>query len=60
MAISRRTSRSRFTLVLLVLTSLTLLTLDFRGFGPIDRARNAMLDALAPVGHGAQSVRQPG
>jgi len=58
-ATSRRTSRSRFTLVLLVLTSLTLLTLDFRGFGPIDRARNAMLDALAPVGHGAQAVFRP-
>ena len=34
MALSRRIGRSRFTLVLLVLTSLTLLTLDFRGFGP--------------------------
>jgi rod shape-determining protein MreC len=58
-ALSRRTSRSRFTLVLLVLTSLTLLTLDFRGFGPIDQARNAMLSALAPVGHGAQAVFRP-
>ena len=31
MAVSRRSGRSRFTLVLLVLTSITLLTLDFRG-----------------------------
>ena len=59
MALSRRTSRSRFTLILLVLTSLTLLTLDFRGFGPIDRARSGMLSALAPIGHGAQAVFRP-
>jgi len=52
-------SRRRFTLVLLVLTSLTLLTLDFRGFGPIDSARSAMLSALAPIGHGAQAVVRP-
>jgi rod shape-determining protein MreC len=59
MASSRRVGRSRFTLVLLILTSLTLLTLDFRGFGPIDRARSGVLGVLAPVGHAAQDVFRP-
>jgi rod shape-determining protein MreC len=59
MALSRRIGRSRFTLVLLILTSLTLLTLDFRGFGPIDSARSAVLSAMAPVGHAAQAVARP-
>jgi rod shape-determining protein MreC len=59
MALSRRIGRSRFTLVLLVLTSLTLVTLDFRGFGPIDRARSGALSVLSPVGHAAQSVFHP-
>jgi rod shape-determining protein MreC len=57
--LSRRTGRSKFTLVLLVLTSLTLLTLDFRGFGPIDSARSAVLDAFAPVGDFASDVFGP-
>jgi rod shape-determining protein MreC len=59
MALSRRIGRSRFTLVLLILTSLTLLTLDFRGFGPIDTARSRVLATLAPVGHGAQDAVRP-
>ncbi len=59
MALSRRIGRSRFTLVLLVLTSLTLVTLDFRGFGPIDRARSGALSVLSPVGHAAQSAFRP-
>jgi rod shape-determining protein MreC len=59
MALSRRIGRSRFTLVLLVLTSLTLVTLDFRGFGPIDRARSGALTVLSPVSHAAQSVFHP-
>ncbi len=59
MAASRRIGRSRLTLVLLILTSLTLLTLNFRGFGPIDSARSSVLAALAPVGHAAQDVARP-
>lgn len=50
MSASRRSGRSRFTLVLLVLTSITLLTLDFRGFGPLQTARSAVLGAFSPVG----------
>ena len=59
MALSRRVGRSRFTLVLLILTSITLVTLDFRGFGPIDSARSAALSAFAPVGDAATSVFRP-
>jgi len=36
-------------LALLVLTAVTLLTLDVRSFGPIDAARRAALAVLAPV-----------
>jgi rod shape-determining protein MreC len=58
-ALTRRTSRSRFTLVLLVLVSVTLLTLDSRGFGPLDAARSAALAVFAPVGDTAAGVLQP-
>jgi rod shape-determining protein MreC len=58
-AVTRRTSRSRFTLVLLVLTSITLLTLDSRGFGPLDSARRAMLSVFAPVGDFTAGVFRP-
>jgi rod shape-determining protein MreC len=58
-AVTRRTSRSRFTLVLLVLTSITLLTLDVRGFGPLDSARNGALAVFGPVGDFASNVFRP-
>lgn len=59
MAVSRRSSRSRYTLVLLVLTAITLLTLDFRGFGPIESARSSVLSFFAPVGDFATGVFSP-
>ncbi len=59
MALSRRIGRSRFTLLLLVLTSLTLLTLDFRGFGPLEQARSSALSVFAPVGDAATSLFKP-
>lgn len=51
MAVYRRPARSRFTLLLLVLTSVTLLTLDYRGAdaGSISVAKDAVRDAFAPV-----------
>ncbi len=52
-------SRRRFTLVLLVLTSITLLTLDFRGFGPLESARGAVLGVLAPVGDFFGGIGEP-
>lgn len=61
MDLNRRTrhGRSRYTLILLVLTSVTLLTLDFRGFGPLESARNGVLGFFAPVGDAAESVFSP-
>jgi rod shape-determining protein MreC len=58
-AVSRRTGRSRFTLLLLILTSVTLLTLDYRGFAPLDRARSAVLAAFEPVGDFASDTFEP-
>lgn len=48
---SRRSARPRFTLLLLVLTAVTVLTLDQRGSGwaPIDAAKDGARDAFAPV-----------
>lgn len=59
MAVTRRTSRSRFTLILLVLTSITLLTLDFRGFAPLDSAKSAVLSVFSPVGDATAGVFKP-
>jgi rod shape-determining protein MreC len=56
---TRRRGRTRFTVLLLVLTAVTLLTLDGRGFGPIDSARSAVLSALSPVGDAASAVFEP-
>lgn len=61
MALSRRNGRSRATLLFLVLTSITVITLDFRGEGGgvIDSVRDVATDALAPVRDGADSVLSP-
>ncbi len=49
MASAQRAGRSRYRLALLVLTAVTLLSLDFRGFGPLDSAQSAVRDVLNPV-----------
>ena len=51
MAVHPRSTRPRFTLLLLVLTSITLLTLDYRGSagGAIDGVKDGARDAFAPV-----------
>ena len=60
MALStRRGGRARFTLILLILTSITLLTLDFRGFAPLNTVRSAVLDAFQPVGDFASDTLEP-
>lgn len=59
MAVYRRPARSRFTLLLLVLTSITLLTLDFRGASPIGSARDLARDAIAPVQSASDAVFAP-
>lgn len=62
MALSRRSSRtgrSRFTLLLLVLTSITVLTLDFRGSGVVDDLRGFAATVFSPLGDGAAAVTEP-
>ncbi|MBA2281808.1 MAG: rod shape-determining protein MreC [Acidimicrobiia bacterium] len=62
MALSRRSSRhsrSRFTLVLLVLTSITVLTLDFRGSGAVDGARGAASTVFGPIRDVGAAVGRP-
>ncbi len=59
MVSSRRSGRSKFTLALLVLTSITLLTLDFRGFGPLQNARSTVLGVFTPVGDFFGNVFEP-
>jgi rod shape-determining protein MreC len=58
-AVSRRTGRRRFPIVLLLLTAVTLLTLDVRGFAPLDSARSGVMAVLAPVGDVASNVFEP-
>lgn len=60
MAITRRAGRSRATLIFLILLSITLITLDFRGdSGLIDTIRDGATDALAPVRSLADDVFSP-
>lgn len=61
MALSRRNGRSRATLVFLVLLSVTVITLDFRGEGDgmIATLRNGAGDVLAPVRNVADGVLSP-
>jgi rod shape-determining protein MreC len=44
----QRGGRPRFVLALLVLTAITLATLDARGFGPVESARGAAATVLSP------------
>ncbi|MEY2449944.1 MAG: rod shape-determining protein MreC [Acidimicrobiaceae bacterium] len=59
MALSSRGGRSRFTLALLILTSLTVLTLDFRGSSAIHSLRSAASTAFSPVRDAAGTVFSP-
>jgi rod shape-determining protein MreC len=60
-AVYRRSARPRFTLLLLVLTAVTLLTLDERssGVGPIESIRSGARDLFAPVQRVADSALRP-
>jgi len=51
--------RSRLTLVLLVLITVTLVTLDVRNVEPFEQAKNAAEGALEPVVSGAQRAGRP-
>ena len=59
MAVSRRGARPRFTLLLLVLTSVTLLTLDFRGDGALSGVRGGAREVLSPLQGIAAAVTRP-
>ena len=54
---SRGRARSR--LMLLVLSAVTLLSLDFRSFGPLDTVQRGLRAALEPLRNGAETVLQP-
>lgn len=61
MAVYRRPRRHRFLLLLLVLTSVTVMTLDFRGGdnGFLEQARNSARDVFAPVQSAADRAFAP-
>jgi rod shape-determining protein MreC len=60
-AVYRRTSRSRFVLLVLVLSAITLVTLDSRanGGGALSQLRGKVQDAFAPVQDATHSVLRP-
>lgn len=55
----RRTGRSRLTLALLVLTSLALLTLDFRDSAIVSSARRVASSAFSPLRGVAETATEP-
>jgi rod shape-determining protein MreC len=59
MALSRRRARPRFTLVVLVLASLTLITLDLRGGASVPKLRGRARDVFAPVQSAISSATRP-
>lgn len=61
MAVYRRSRRHRFVLVLLALTSVTVLTLDYRGAGDgaLESVRQSARDAFAPVQAAADRAVSP-
>jgi rod shape-determining protein MreC len=59
-ALPHPSGRARYRLALLILTAVVLLTLDFRNFGPLDRAQHAVRDVLAPVRGAVATVVRPG
>jgi len=59
MAVSRRTARPRFTLLILILASLTLITLDVRGGGSIPGLRGRARDLFSPVQSAVSSTTRP-
>lgn len=59
MAPSRRFGRSRFTLILLVLASLTVLTLDYRDTGPVQGLRSVFGTVFSPFEGIGNAVASP-
>ncbi len=59
MAAPAHRGRSWYTIGLLVLTALTLLTLDFRGFGPLESAQNTARGVFGPARSVGDAVTTP-
>lgn len=61
MAVYRRSRRHRFLLVLLVLTSITAITLDYRdeGAGALESVRQGARDLIAPLQSAASRALEP-
>ena len=59
MAVSRRSARPRFTLLVLILASLTLITLDLRGGGSIPKVRGKARDLFSPIQSAVSSATRP-
>ena len=59
MALSRRTGRSRYTLPVLILVAITVITLDYRNVAFIDTARDSTVDLVAPVTSTLKRVFRP-
>ena len=59
MSVPRPTGRSRPTLLLLIAAALTLLTLQFRGFAPLDSFQQGMRDLLDPVRSVSETAARP-
>ena len=59
MALPRRSGRSRLTLALLTITSLAVLTLDFRDAGVVEGMRRVASTVFAPLRGAADAVTEP-
>src|ERR1700676_517153 len=59
MAVSRRSARPRFTLLILILASLTLITLDLRGGGSVPTVRGKARDFFSPIQSAVSSATRP-
>lgn len=59
MAVLDPLRRRRSTLILLLLTSITLLSLDYQGFGPLGAVQSVVRGVVDPIAGGADSVTSP-
>ena len=59
MAVLDPLRRRRSTLILLLLTSITLLSLDYQGFGPLGSVQSVVRGIVDPIAGGADSVTSP-
>ena len=59
MAVSRRSARPRFTLLILILASLTLITVDLRGGASVPKVRGKARDVFAPIQSAVSHATRP-